>query len=113
MTNYLNYTIVDELRLIMEDDTEVLFIAYLEDVETQFIELVNAIAAKDCDFTRRIAHTIKGSSRNVGATQFSDFCESLELAARNEEVHLWAALLEEMKKSFTATKIQIKQEVLS
>jgi len=113
MANYLNNTIVDELRIIMQDDLQVLFNAYLEDAECRLQELSSAVTAADCDLTRRIAHSLKGSSRNIGAAPFSDLCESLELAARDEQIALWDSLLEQMKKSFLATQIQIQQEVLS
>lgn len=110
--SYLDKTIVDELRLIMEEDVEFLYEAYIEDSVGQLVELVTSINEKNCDKTRRLAHSLKGSSRNVGARIFSDICELLEKAAREEKLESWPSLLVELEKNFELTKNQIKLEVL-
>jgi len=112
MNNYLDNNIVNELKLIMEDDVNMLYMAYLDDVAERLNELKSSLKAQNCDQTRRIAHTLKGSSRNVGAHVFSDFCESLEQAARDEKTELWDSLAAQMNTSFSSTKKQIELEVL-
>ena len=113
MASGLNKTIVDELKLIMQDDVGILFEAYLDDTQSKLVELSNVIADSDCDLTRRLAHSIKGSSRNVGASELSDLCESLESAARNEQVERLKELAEEISLSFVETRKQINLEILS
>jgi HPt (histidine-containing phosphotransfer) domain-containing protein len=113
MTNYLDNSVVDELKLIMEDEINMLYSAYLEDSVERINELKLASEKLDCDLTRRVAHTLKGSSRNVGASNLSELCELLEQAARNEETASWGALVSQIVTSFSATKNQIEQEVLT
>ena len=113
MSNYLDNTVVDELKLIMEDDIDMLYKAYLEDTAQRLTELKLSSQKQDCDQTRRIAHTIKGSSRNVGASALSELCELLEQAGRDEKTELWDPLVNQINISFSATKVQIELEVLA
>ena len=110
--NYLNSTLVNELREIMEDDINFLFTAYLEDCTSQLLDLAASINQQDGDKTRRIAHSLKGSSRNVGASEFSDYCEKLERNARDGNIETWNALLKEIESCFIETKKQIESEIL-
>jgi HPt (histidine-containing phosphotransfer) domain-containing protein len=45
---------------------------------TTLAELRAALDAADCDETRRLAHRLKGSARNVGATGMADLAAALE-----------------------------------
>lgn len=110
--NYLNNTIVSELKLIMEDDINFLFSAYIEDCTVQLVDLARSISEHDSDKTRRIAHSLKGSSRNVGASVFSDFCERLEKDAREKSIDTWEPLLKEIESCFIETRNQIQKEIL-
>ncbi len=110
--NYLESTLVNELREIMEDDINFLFSAYIEDCTAQLLELATSIEQQDGDKVRRIAHSLKGSSRNVGASVFSDHCEKLERNAREGMTDTWISLLKEIENCFIETKNQIQKEIL-
>lgn len=61
------------LKIYMEDQP-----MYLKDIE-------RAIEQSDRILLQRSAHTLKGSSRNFGATTFSKLCLDLEKAATHED----------------------------
>jgi len=111
MTSCLDLTVIEELKQIMQNEMGHLFEIYLEDCETKIKQLADAMLASDCELTRRIAHSLKGSSRNVGAKQLADICELLELAAREKCLHEDNTFLIQITNSFNATKIEILQGV--
>jgi histidine phosphotransfer protein HptB len=113
MGNYLDNKMVAELKLIMQDDLNMLYEAYLDDATNRLDELNSSIIAQDCEQSRRISHALKGSSCNVGAVNFSQLCEQLELAARDEKIELWADLNSQLHASFLATKSEIEIKILN
>jgi histidine phosphotransfer protein HptB len=57
---------------------------YLEDVPQRIVDLKSARAAGDKALYVRSAHTIKGSSANVGATEMRNLAEKMEHRAKIE-----------------------------
>jgi histidine phosphotransfer protein HptB len=111
MTCSLNPTILNELREIMQGDLAFLLEAYIEDSIIQLRQLGEAVEASQCEQVRRIAHSLKGSSRNVGADRVAHLCEQLESAARVEQTQQWSSLLAEIKTAMTQTEQNILQEL--
>jgi diguanylate cyclase (GGDEF)-like protein len=58
---------------------------YMEDQPMYFRQIEQAIQQSDRVLLQRCAHTLKGSSRNFGATTFSALCLDLEKAAPLED----------------------------
>ncbi|HEU0245053.1 MAG TPA: Hpt domain-containing protein [Candidatus Limnocylindrales bacterium] len=56
--------------------------AYLADAPDQVTGMTEALAAGDVVTLGRHAHTLKGNSRNVGATTLAEIARSLEESAR-------------------------------
>lgn len=52
-----------------------------------------ALGQGDAAAIRQICHTLKSSSANVGAMEFSDICRQLEAAARDEDLAMASGLL--------------------
>jgi HPt (histidine-containing phosphotransfer) domain-containing protein len=77
---------VSWLRKTFDDDTVLteLYTMYISDATKRLEEIHQAVGAKDAQRCSRVAHTLKGSSGNVGAGQMRD------LAARLEK-HDWTA----------------------
>ena len=55
---------------------------YLEDAPTQLSGMITALEAGDLATLGRLAHTLKGNSRNVGATSLAEIARVLEEQAR-------------------------------
>ncbi|MBC8009453.1 MAG: Hpt domain-containing protein [Burkholderiales bacterium] len=79
---------IENLRALGDegDDTflrEIIGI-YLEDVPQRLNDLKTAQGANDRPLFTRSAHTIKGSSANVGATEVRVLAEKLEHSSKSE-----------------------------
>ena len=64
-------------------------------------ELEASIRAEDFPVLERVAHTVKGSCRSLGAKPLSNPCETLEKMARAEKLEDTNELLEEIRTLYT------------
>ncbi len=88
--NPLDQSVLDGLRELQEEGepdflTELIDI-FLEDSASLVQELNDAVNAQDLSRVRMAAHTLKGSSGNLGANLFSKICYEMELSARNDDL---------------------------
>ena len=84
----LDDQLVNELRDIMGAEFPVLVHAWLRDAEARLSELhtlMNGPVAPDHAAIRRAAHSLKGSSSNLGAVRVSRLCAQLEASAEKHE----------------------------
>jgi HPt (histidine-containing phosphotransfer) domain-containing protein len=75
---------IARLREIADGDLEFLkevIIAYQTDTAKRLVDLRNALATGDAKGVRRTAHTIHGSSLNVGTENLAVYCRQLEQIA--------------------------------
>lgn len=86
MSGVLDSTIISELKEIMGEDLEMLLSTYVEDTQQKIEQLKLEINEDNADSIRRTAHSIKGSSKNVGATELADWCQQMETAARDGDL---------------------------
>jgi PAS domain S-box-containing protein len=77
---------------------------YLEDAPRQIDALKEAIEKGDAAFVQRHAHTLKGSSGNVGAVLMQEVAYEMEKAGKAGNFHRAASLLEKMEKEFDDLK---------
>ncbi|MGX5174546.1 Hpt domain-containing protein [Aliikangiella sp. IMCC44653] len=109
----LDETIVADLADLMGEDLNTLFEAYLEDNEIKIKQLVSVCKQNDYDLIRRTAHSIKGSSRNVGALKFAIICESIENAALMEELESCLSFLDKLHLEYQQLKAEINKKILN
>jgi two-component system, sensor histidine kinase and response regulator len=74
--------VVGPLRKSRPDLFKRLTATYLNYAPTALAELKTALEAKDLTTLGRVAHSLKSSSANLGATKLSKFCKDLELATK-------------------------------
>ncbi|WP_044618358.1 Hpt domain-containing protein [Gynuella sunshinyii] len=86
LVEHLDMSVLDELKDIMDDEFEFLLQTFIKDSAMHLEHIDQFAQQKDSDELRRSAHSLKGSSVNVGATQLHDLCAELEKAASDE---LW------------------------
>lgn len=94
MSNVLNQELLDELRLVMEEEFPSLMETFLSESARQFDEARQAWAASDMEQLRRSAHTLKGSCGNVGAELLQGTCATLEACAKDGDTQDIPALLD-------------------
>ncbi|MCR9261271.1 MAG: Hpt domain-containing protein [Pseudomonadaceae bacterium] len=78
MNEVLNEELLNELKLIMEDEFSDLMQTFLVESEKQFLSAQSAWDGGDFPKLRLSAHSLKGSCANVGAEQLQQTCALLE-----------------------------------
>lgn len=89
--SYLDEVVVSELKELLEDGFSGLVAAYLSDARDNLDKIKKAFEANDLASLSKVAHTLKGSSANVGARSMSELCQELYAisndSTRKEELH--------------------------
>ena len=101
---------LNELKEIMEDDFDELISIFISDGEAQIEQLRLAINALNTSDVRRIAHTLKGSSANLGVTDLSESCRVLEHEAAENSLIKADELLENIISEFDSAKIILEEK---
>lgn len=106
---------IDNLRALNPDDgdgflRDIVGI-FLEDTPSRMQELKESLAAGDTVRFTRAAHSIKGSSSNLGATPLRGVAEKLEMESRTKGLGSVNPLLEELETVFASTKAELARIV--
>lgn len=113
----LDETTLAALReLADEDDPDFLselIDTYLHDTTASLAKLGEALAVAEPDrlSARRVAHTIKGASQNIGAVQMAARCLDLERSAETADVTEMRAMYERMNEAFAVARESLGQEL--
>jgi two-component system, sensor histidine kinase and response regulator len=104
----LDRTVIANLRELGDSDllselTEMFF----EEVPERLDALQEAIDRGDEQTIKRIAHTLKGSSGNMGARQMSRLCLDLEHAGESSDLSAAADILGLLNKEFGHVRTQL------
>jgi PAS domain S-box-containing protein len=78
----LDKDILQEAREVLKDRFDFMLTCYIEDVETYLQEIRAAIESRNIEGIVRPAHTIKSSSKRLGALSLSEVAMQIELMAR-------------------------------
>lgn len=107
----LDPKVLNDLRLLDRDGDgsflREVVAAYVEDTERRLAELRTGVAAADRPAVARNAHTLKGSSRNIGAERMAKLCEALEA----ETADASPAILSRMEEEFVGVKAALAHEM--
>ena len=102
---------IENLRSLNPDDNDEFLreIAgiFLEDTPLRIAELEQSLAAADLPKFTRAAHSIKGSSANLGAMALRAVAERLEHHARTNGVAAGAAFVAEIKSEFARAQAEL------
>ncbi|MBM3854822.1 MAG: Hpt domain-containing protein [Verrucomicrobia bacterium] len=80
---------------------------FLEDTPQRIADLDQSALASDAARFIRAAHSIKGSSANLGASSLRAVAERLEHQARNQGLAEVAGLVEQVKAEFARTQVAL------
>ena len=76
---------IEQLRFLEDEDqpnvVAELVMLFVEHTPPKITAIREGIAQGDADAVKRAAHSLKGSSANVGATGMQDVCDQIEQAA--------------------------------
>src|SRR5258708_7808192 len=82
---------------------------FLEDTPQRIAELTQSLTAGDAAKFTRAAHSIKGSSANLGAMILRSAAEKLEHQSRTDGLVGVGALVEEIKTEFTRAETELRK----
>ena len=86
LTPHVDEDVIIELREIMDDEFDILLETYLGDAATKLDMIESALEQNDREKLRESAHSLKGSSSNIGALPLSGLCANLEYLARENQI---------------------------
>jgi len=112
-SEHLDRSILDDIRALNTPDEDVLgevISLYVADVPHQLSALAAAIAARQIEVVRQIAHRLKGSSLGVGASRMANLCSLIEWAARDQAIEAAAVQAGELAAAFASTSHALEQE---
>jgi HPt (histidine-containing phosphotransfer) domain-containing protein len=98
-----------ELKEILAEDFGVLVTTYLEDAQLRIKKLQLAIAAADVAVIKAEAHSLKGSSLNLGAMSLPELCSQLENCGINESLEGTPALFSKIENEFLRVETALSQ----
>ncbi len=85
MDDVLNKQLLNELRDLMGDDFTVLLDTYRSDTEQRLSSIRQAMASSNYSDIVSAAHSLKGSSANVGAVKMELLCHQMVVLARDAD----------------------------
>ena len=107
----INRTALEELRALDPDNPDAFLAeiinAYLNDTHQRLSDLEQCMAAGDMISFIRAAHTIKGTSANLGALSLRAAAEALEHTTRKDNI-VPMELLEGVRSEFSKTEVELK-----
>lgn len=81
--DHVDMETLNMLKEVMEDGFVTLLETYITDSGARIDAMRAAIEAADSDAIRRAAHSLKGSSGNLGANQMAALCLNVENSSRD------------------------------
>ncbi len=103
---------IENLRALNPDDDsflkEIIGI-FIEDTPARIAELRQAHAAGDVATFSRAAHSIKGSSSNLGAARLRTLAERLEHGSKSQPLASLASGIPELEAAFTTAKAELER----
>ena len=104
----INRAALEKIRALSRDGGDVLVQkvvdAYVGDVPQHLRTLRAAIGGHDAGTVKRIAHSLKSASANVGAETLAGLCKDLEHLGRADTVEGAELLLDDMEHEFQAVR---------
>ena len=104
----IDQNLLSELREIMEDEFPSLLRVFLSESQAQYDRLQQALAQGDFEGVRTNAHSLKGTSGNIGASQLRTLCQTMEYAAKEAQVEVCQPTLEQITSGLNAAHQEIQ-----
>ena len=84
---------------------------FLTNVPPQLVVLREAVEAGDAHSVERIAHTLKGSSANMGAKRIGAICAKLEKMGHSEDLAAAPGLISRLEGEFGRVRAVFEEEL--
>lgn len=104
MTESIDTSMIEELKMLMEEEFPMLIETYVQDCDQRIEGLASALSSSDSGKVRELAHAFKGSSSNLGAQKLADICFELETMGRDDQLAGAPATFETLKAEYQAVR---------
>lgn len=105
----LDFDSINTLREMLEDELDALFVEFLDFAPGEIEKLHTLKGESKFDEISHVAHSLKGSSGNIGIAAMAETCLKLEHDAKNGCAETVAEHLESIQKEFERAKIAIQE----
>ena len=105
---YVDHDHLNTLADLMGDVFEELIPAYISSTDEFFNDVEKLISNQDITTAERLSHSLKSSSRNVGAMQLGDLAETLENNFREKKIENFESVLSKARDIYQ----HVRQELL-
>lgn len=113
MQPVLDMSVVEELLSFADDgDPELLLDLiqmFLDDGPSKVAAVTNGLAAGDFDQAERAAHSLKGSSGNLGARLLQNVCEELQISTRQHQLDESRRLAPQLVSKFAEAEVELRK----
>lgn len=106
--SHINLSQFEELKELLSEDFTDLMQTYMQDSLQRLSEMDTAYTNLDNRLGYNAAHSLKGASSNLGATELTELCYKLQEICRTGQIHRHQQLIEEIKTECHAVNDQIK-----
>lgn len=106
---WLNIRALAEIKEFMGDETDSLLDLFQEESPVLLNQLNDFKQSLDFTSARQIAHTLKSTGANIGATGFSHFCKKVEAAAIEQQEDGVTENIDKARKAYVLTVSEIKK----
>lgn len=111
LENHIDNATLEMLVDILEEGFATLVETFVTDSQFRFAEIRAGLAENDADAVRRAAHSLKGSSGNVGAQQLAELSQRIELAARDGKLAGLDQILAQLESEFLVVKTILSERL--
>lgn len=108
---HIDEVILFDLKEVMEADFNRLISIYFDDSVLLLESLVQSLQSGDLPKLRKTAHSLKGSSSNIGAPRLAELLQELEDMAKQNELKHEVVLLDEIHNEFQLVRQSLLQWV--
>ena len=89
----LDSQVIAELQALLEDEFSDLIAVFVRDAQHRLEQLTEAIQAQDASTALMSAHSLKGSSANIGCAELGRLCDQVEEHAKASRLDRCEALM--------------------
>ena len=113
MDKILDMSVVEELLSFADDGDPELLVdliqMFLEDGPHKVQTIVEGLDEGDFEKVERAAHSLKGSSGNLGAHLLQDSCEKMQIASRQHELDEVKQLTPRISANYADAEVALKK----
>lgn len=113
MAEVLDMSVLEELMSFADDGDPELLVdlvhMFLEDGPSKVKAVIQGLELGDFDKAERAAHSLKGSSGNLGARRLQDVCEKLQNSTRHHQLSESQQLVPELSSSYAEAEVALRK----